>query len=324
MQNKLSQEQIEEINKEYHDHPLLIACRQTFECYDANMRQLLFVPEEIFLEALIIIDNILADQHSAEGYISKLWNGLKIKIRHSSQGAPQDDLNMISGAILYIVAAALCQHSRVFYNENLKEKILTEVRNNMKVEKAEEFRIIENLSRCADGLYEWFSSYECGEIKLSDEILNGKNKKETNPIDDEQSDGQMAGVENPSTKVELNYFAPTQRLKDFLKQDWFKKLRSKEEFDETWIDTFVSALMQSEWRDYIAADWAVEGKRSKKTQIKGNIVGLLNDAGILKGNYNIIATSLKVDIKPKKKKKYMSDGKKQPYADWVKDYLKDM
>ena len=122
---------------------------------------------------------------------------------------------------------------------------------------------------------------------------------------------------------ELNYFAPTKNLQELLRQSWFKALRTDERFNQQWTDGFVSALMASEWKDGIAQDWAIQGKRRKVTQIKGYIVGLLSDAGVLKGSYDSIAAKIGLTDDPRSFSRYMSQGKKQPFAEWVSDYVSE-
>ena len=119
----------------------------------------------------------------------------------------------------------------------------------------------------------------------------------------------------------LNYFAPTKNLQELLRQPWFKALRTDARFDQQWTDDFISALMASEFKDGIAQDWAIQGKRRKVTQIKGYIVGLLSDAGVLKGSYDSIAARIGLTDDPRSFSRYMSQGKKQPFADWVSDYV---
>lgn len=119
----------------------------------------------------------------------------------------------------------------------------------------------------------------------------------------------------------LNYFAPTKNLQELLRQPWFKALRTDERFNQQWTDDFVSALMASEYKDGIAQDWAIQGKRRKVTQIKGYIVGLLSDAGVLKGSYDSIAARIGLTDDPRSFSRYMSQGKKQPFAAWVSDYV---
>ena len=119
----------------------------------------------------------------------------------------------------------------------------------------------------------------------------------------------------------LNYFAPTKNLQELLRQPWFKALRTDARFDQQWTDDFISALMASEFKDGIAQDWAIQGKRRKVTQIKGYIVGLLSDAGVLKGSYDSIAARIGLTDDPRSFSRYMSQGKKQPFAEWASGYV---
>jgi len=125
-----------------------------------------------------------------------------------------------------------------------------------------------------------------------------------------QADGQQ-----------LNYFAPMVHLQELLKGEWFKELRCSNQYDEQWTDRFVWALMTSEWRDQIAHDWSAGGARNRRTQIKGYIVGLLKDAGVLKGSYDSIARMIDATDDSRVFSKYMGNGKQQPYEEWVKDYI---
>ena len=113
---------------------------------------------------------------------------------------------------------------------------------------------------------------------------------------------------------------------DFLKMllggEWFKEVRTDECFDEEWIKYFVNALDESEFMEAIAKDWAKSGTRNKRDMIKGYIVGLLKDAGVIKGkSYDDIARKIGIMEISRTFSRHMSDGKKQPYADWVKNYV---
>ena len=121
---------------------------------------------------------------------------------------------------------------------------------------------------------------------------------------------------------ELNYFAPTKILQEMLKEDWFVDVRCKDDYDEQWTDAFIEALMSSPWKDAIAAAWSVNGKRNKHTQIKGYIVGLLTDAEVLKGSYDSIARKINPEDETRSFSRYMSQGKRQKYAEWVMEYVK--
>ena len=119
----------------------------------------------------------------------------------------------------------------------------------------------------------------------------------------------------------LNYFAPTKNLKVLLTEEWFGMLTTDEKrFTPKWLHGFVDALMASEWRDQIASDWAVADKR---LGLKCMIIGVLKDAGVIRGSYNSIGKLLDMDSEnPATLAKYMGMGKKQPYAEWIADYVK--
>ena len=155
------------------------------------------------------------------------------------------------------------------------------------------------------------------------QIINGKvvEEEETDNTDEGDDDGDDKLDKQEGTQQELNYFAPTKNLQELLKQDWFKEFRTRDEYNGKWTDAFVSALMATEWKDGIAKDWAVQGKRSKVNQIKGYIVGLLVDADVIKGSYDGIAAKIGITKDSRTFSNYMSKGKKQPYADWVKEYV---
>ena len=122
-------------------------------------------------------------------------------------------------------------------------------------------------------------------------------------------------------KVEQNLFAPQKHLQELLRQKWFGELRTNDDYDAAWTDTFVEALMASEWKDGIANDWAIKGERKKTTQIKGFVVGLLKDNRVLKGSYDGIASKVGLTEPSRTFSRYMSQGKNQPYADWVKEFV---
>ena len=125
----------------------------------------------------------------------------------------------------------------------------------------------------------------------------------------------------PQTVIpkERNYFAPAMMIKDFLKQNWFVECRTDKKYNAQWRSDFMDALMDSEWKDQIADNWAVDNKR---LTIKCQIIGVLADEGVLKGNYSELARATKLqEVKPATLAKYMGMGKEQPFADWIKEYI---
>ena len=120
---------------------------------------------------------------------------------------------------------------------------------------------------------------------------------------------------------QLNFFAPSKHLKVLLADEWFSLLTTNEgRYNQEWTDGLVEALMHSEWGELIAREWTVKEKR---LTLKCMIVGVLKDAGVLKGSYNQIAKLLDLDSEnPATLAKYLGMGKKQGYADWILDYAK--
>lgn len=121
---------------------------------------------------------------------------------------------------------------------------------------------------------------------------------------------------------EPNFFAPKKILQELLKQAWFAKVRTDEKYDTAWTDNFIEALMASKHGETIARQWAVKGGRNKRNQIKGYVLGLLKDAGVLEGSYDEIARKTDMMDKSRSFSRKLGDGKKQPYAEWVVEWVR--
>lgn len=137
-------------------------------------------------------------------------------------------------------------------------------------------------------------------------------------------------------KEELDYEIPTFQLQRLLKGEWFKA-HSDKKYTAKWTDAFVEELMASEYGEGIARDWAwnTGGERNRHIQIMGYVVGLLVDAGVLKGSKRSIAKRIVEgkndrgmdeeafckEIGNLSRKMYTDTAGKQPYAQWVKRYV---
>lgn len=139
------------------------------------------------------------------------------------------------------------------------------------------------------------------------------------PQPTEPTTEDAAAEPQPTSAAEqpLNLFAPKKNLQELLRGAWFAEVRSNARYDAAWTDAFVEALMQSEHGEEIAREWAVKGERSKRTQLKAYVAGLLKDAGVLRGSYDAIAAKIDPNDQKRRFSRYMSQGKRQPYADWV-------
>ena len=117
---------------------------------------------------------------------------------------------------------------------------------------------------------------------------------------------------------QLNYFAPTKNLKVLLSEEWFEIHRTDECYNHRWTNDLVNALMASEHRDYIATEWA-SGKR--QDYIRGCVLGLLREGGVIRGSMDSIARSAGVCENYRTFSKYMGQCRQEPYAQWVLDYI---
>lgn len=140
---------------------------------------------------------------------------------------------------------------------------------------------------------------------------------EPQPTEPTTEDAAAEPQPTSAAQQPLNLFAPKKNLQELLKGAWFAEMRSKARYDAAWTDAFVEALMQSEHGEEIAREWAVKGERSKRTQLKAYVAGLLKDAGVLRGSYDAIAAKIDPTDQKRSFSRYMSQGKRQPYADWV-------
>ncbi len=151
------------------------------------------------------------------------------------------------------------------------------------------------------------------------EAASADSTTDAEEADDEEPDNKPTAA--PAPEEPLNLFAPKKNLQELLKGAWFAEVRTDGKYDARWTDAFVETLMQSEYGEGIARQWAVKGGRNKRDQIKGYVVGVLKDAGVLKGSYDSIARKIGITEKPRTFSSYMGDGKKQPYAEWVQEYV---
>ena len=129
-----------------------------------------------------------------------------------------------------------------------------------------------------------------------------------------ESEMQGGDALNP----QLNYFAPAKSLKVLLAEEWFEIHRTDKRFDGQWTEALVNALMRSEHKDYIATEW---GKDKRQDFIRGCLLGLLKEGGVIKGSMDSIARSANVCDNYRTFSKYMGQCRQEPYADWVLEYI---
>ncbi len=132
---------------------------------------------------------------------------------------------------------------------------------------------------------------------------------------------QPLSVQTKKPEEKLNYFAPTMALKKLLAGEWFTQFRTDCKYNKVWIERFVDDLMASECGKDIASDWK---KSSKRTSLKGHVLGALKCAGFIAGSDLCIATAVLVGSTDRSLKTfacYIGKGKKSKFRDWICSYI---
>ncbi len=169
---KLEEKRAENLERRFHDHPLLLTCQSAFHHYMADMLQYDFTSEDLFLVAAEVIDAIFEDPASAPQYLEGLWDNVKIELKtNNSVIPPQEDLNTVCKVLFYVVAATLSLHWKTYYNTELVSLLFQAVDDKRAFDGAEEQRrIISNLCKHAEALEDWINEYEDSRDWLTDEI----------------------------------------------------------------------------------------------------------------------------------------------------------
>lgn len=139
-----------------------------------------------------------------------------------------------------------------------------------------------------------------------------------NDDDDYVEYEEVASYTGSKRDEEPNYFQTGRFLKRILNEDWFDEVRTGMVFTKSWREKLVDDLLESKWKDAVAEMWEDKGKRES---LKGNIVGTLKDAGVIAGSYDSIARAMGYEDDYRTLSRYMSRAKKQPFYDWITDYV---
>lgn len=127
-------------------------------------------------------------------------------------------------------------------------------------------------------------------------------------------------AEGAEKAEELNMFAPAKQLKVMLGEEWFGIHSTDKRFDKAWTEQFIDRLMASPHGRGIAIEWS---NKKKRDFLRGCIVGLLKEGGVLKGSMDSIARSTGVCENYRTFSKYMGQSVQEPYAEWVLNYIKE-
>ena len=120
----------------------------------------------------------------------------------------------------------------------------------------------------------------------------------------------------PKPKVEeLNY----EGIITAMTRTYFPKCEDAlcEGYNMDWLVNYITDLMNSNFKDEIARDWAIVNKRNT---LKGIIIGALKEAKVFKGNNSSIAKLLNSEDY-KTLAKYIGKAKSHVIGEWTMDYV---
>ena len=120
----------------------------------------------------------------------------------------------------------------------------------------------------------------------------------------------------PKPKVEeLNY----EGIITAMTKTYFPKCEDAlcEGYNMDWLANYITDLMNSNYKDEIARDWAIVNKRNT---LKGIIIGALKEAKVFKGNNSSIAKLLNSEDY-KTLAKYIGKAKSHVIGEWTMDYV---
>ena len=141
----------------------------------------------------------------------------------------------------------------------------------------------------------------------------------TNEEDEDYTEFEEVAPDTPVSAEEPNYFQTERFLRRIMEEEWFEDLRTNVCYNNRWREGFITDFMDSQWKREIALMWE---KRDKREKLKGYIMGCLKDAEVISGTYDAIARYAGYEgTEARTFSRYMSDGKRQHFYEWIEDYV---
>jgi hypothetical protein len=180
-----------------------------------------------------------------------------------------------------------------------------------------------NLKKYGKYIFKNFSKFSEGQKVALFELIVILNliHKDMVALKPELSKYMMAGNNSLQSLENTKLFAPYFHIKEMLKGEWFKDLRTDAKYNGKWADAFAEGLIRSEYGSQIADDW-----KEKANQLKGYVIGCLKEAGVIKASISndSIAKVAGIMEKSRSFSKYIGkESQEQPYAGWILKHVND-
>ena len=218
----------------------------------------------------------------------------------------RQDVNKVSPELTSDILPCDFEITEEFKKTYAKFRQFTEKRGPMLVFNYEVYGqyILDNSDELSDKLHAIF------ELDVMLELI----RKEMVRLDPELAKYLNQDDDDPNT------FGIMNSLTRLMQQAWFKEFRTDKKYDDAWIEKFVADLLASEHRQELLTIWQDADKR---LTLKGNIIGCLKMAGVIKGSDLSIAAAIMQGQEKDNKTfaSYMGRGRKRPFFDWICEHV---
>ena len=180
-----------------------------------------------------------------------------------------------------------------------------------------------NLKKYGKYIFKNFSKFSEGQKVALFELIVILNliHKDMVALKPELSKYLMSGNNSLQSLENTKLFAPYFHIKEMLKGEWFKDLRTDAKYNDNWANAFAEGLMRSEYGGQISDEW-----KEKSDKIKGYVIGCLKEAGVFKEKVSndSIARDAAIISKTRTFAKWIGKGaREQPYMEWIKKHVND-
>lgn len=148
-----------------------------------HLKSLDVKPEDVFREAVYMLDFLLYTQDITQRMVDGLWTLLVNDIREWKADVPDEDKILVAGTVFFIVRDVLCHHFELRYSEDISNMLTVTIERKWKGCNEEiTYTIFERLDECSRQLSDWIKSYDEEEEWLSDEIEAFLRKRKTEKL----------------------------------------------------------------------------------------------------------------------------------------------
>ena len=127
MRSRLQRNQKESVRNEFEAHPLMQMCQWAMKRQEVKMLSLRLSPEEVFCEAVEVIDRIVASPKEVDTLLHALWDTLLSDYLDLTDGATPADAERAAACVYYAAIAALIYCSYAGYKYGVVRKLMADV-----------------------------------------------------------------------------------------------------------------------------------------------------------------------------------------------------